>query len=65
VLPGGPPAAVDGLQERDYDQAVMRYMMLAEMGYEVAQHNAAYLLDAGEGFPDVCFFLCFSCSMWG
>lgn len=25
----------------------MHYLMLAEMGYEVAQYNAAFLLDAG------------------
>ena len=27
------------------DVAVMMYMLLAEMGYEVAQSNAAYILD--------------------
>lgn len=32
----------------DSDQALIHYMLLGEMGYEVAQHNAAFLLDTGE-----------------
>lgn len=33
---------------RDSDTALMQYLALAERGYEVAQSNAAYLLDNGE-----------------
>lgn len=31
-----------------FNQAFIRYALLAEMGYEVAQSNAAYILDRGE-----------------
>jgi len=37
--------AHDVYEEGEVDEAVIRYLMLAEMGYEVAQHNAAFLLD--------------------
>eukprot|EP00730_Choanoeca_flexa_P015327 TRINITY_DN7016_c0_g1_i3.p1 TRINITY_DN7016_c0_g1~~TRINITY_DN7016_c0_g1_i3.p1 ORF type:complete len:668 (+),score=158.85 TRINITY_DN7016_c0_g1_i3:108-2111(+) len=39
--------AFDAYQVGDYDQALMRYLILAEMGYEVAQYNAALILDTG------------------
>ena len=29
----------------DYTQAFRKYVVMAEQGYEVAQHNAAYLLE--------------------
>lgn len=35
-------------KEGRIDQAFIRYSLLAEMGYEVAQSNAAFLLDRGE-----------------
>ena len=28
-----------------YDEALMKYLLLGEMGFEVAQSNAAYILD--------------------
>merc|ERR1719427_403913 len=31
-----------------YDEALARYLLLAELGYEVAQSNAAYILDRAE-----------------
>eukprot|EP00045_Choanoeca_perplexa_P011359 m.120091 g.120091 ORF g.120091 m.120091 type:complete len:676 (+) comp15606_c0_seq1:95-2122(+) len=39
--------AFEAYQTGSYDQALVHYLMLAEMGYEVAQYNAAFLLDAG------------------
>ena len=33
---------------RDADAAYLQYAAAAERGYEVAQSNAAYLLDEGE-----------------
>lgn len=30
------------------DTALLKYAMLAELGYEVAQSNVAYILDHGE-----------------
>ncbi|KAL0868910.1 hypothetical protein ABMA27_007242, partial [Loxostege sticticalis] len=33
---------------RDTDSALLQYLALAERGYEVAQTNAAYILDLGE-----------------
>lgn len=36
------------LQDGDVNQALVRYLILAELGYELAQHNAAYLLDRGD-----------------
>lgn len=29
------------------DHALIKYLLLAELGYEVAQSNAAYILDQG------------------
>jgi len=31
-----------------YDEALMKYLLLAELGYEVAQSNAAYIMDRKE-----------------
>jgi len=31
-----------------YDEALLKYLLLAELGYEVAQSNAAYILDRKE-----------------
>lgn len=36
--------------EGNVDTALIKYMFLAELGYEVAQSNVAYLLDNGK--PD-------------
>ena len=30
------------------DVAMLKYLVLAELGYEVAQSNVAYILDTGE-----------------
>lgn len=35
----------------DYEAALMKYAVLAQQGYEIAQHNAAYLLDYGFLLP--------------
>lgn len=35
-------------REEKIDEAFMLYALLAELGYEVAQSNAAFLLDRGE-----------------
>ena len=32
----------------EVDTALIKYMLLAELGYEVAQSNVAYILDQGE-----------------
>ena len=32
----------------DIDSALMMYLYLGELGYEVAQTNAAYILEEGE-----------------
>ncbi|KAG7400948.1 Protein sel-1 1 [Phytophthora boehmeriae] len=32
-------------KHQDYEAAFMKYAVMAQQGYEVAQHNAAYLLD--------------------
>jgi hypothetical protein len=31
-----------------YDESLMKYLLLGEMGFEVAQSNAAYILDRWE-----------------
>lgn len=36
----------------NYDLAFSLYMSMAEQGYEVAQHNAAWMIDNGYGFGD-------------
>ncbi|XP_064600259.1 protein sel-1 homolog 1-like isoform X2 [Liolophura sinensis] len=37
-------------KEGNVDSAVLKYIVLAELGYEVAQSNVAYILDQGESF---------------
>lgn len=37
------------------DEAFVTYALLAELGYEVAQSNAAFLLDRGEKDRLLCF----------
>ena len=34
----------------DVDSALMMYLYLGELGYEVAQTNAAFILEEGEAF---------------
>jgi len=40
-------------QERRFSQALLKYMILAELGYEVAQSNAAFLMERGEIGPEL------------
>ncbi len=35
-------------KENNIDGALLKYTMLAELGYEVAQSNVAYVLDQGK-----------------
>eukprot|EP00105_Crassostrea_gigas_P029518 XP_011451489.1 PREDICTED: protein sel-1 homolog 1 isoform X3 [Crassostrea gigas] len=42
------PEAYNMYKEGHLDQALMKYVFLAELGYEVAQSNVAYMLDQGE-----------------
>ncbi|XP_078316413.1 protein sel-1 homolog 1-like isoform X2 [Crassostrea virginica] len=42
------PEAYNMYKEGHLNQALMKYVFLAEMGYEVAQSNVAYMLDQGE-----------------
>ncbi|GAB9467616.1 Sel-1 family protein [Globisporangium polare] len=39
--------AFKDFKNQDYEAAFMKYAVMAQQGYEVAQHNAAYLLDYG------------------
>lgn len=40
-------------RNKDYEASFMKYAVMAQQGYEVAQHNAAYLLDYGFLAPSV------------
>lgn len=42
------PEAYNMYKEGHLNQALMKYVFLAEMGYEVAQSNVAYMLDQGK-----------------
>ena len=35
-------------QERKFSQALVKYLLLGELGYEAAQSNAAFILERGE-----------------
>ena len=37
-------------KEGNVDGALLKYMLLAELGYEVAQSNVAYVFDQGTEF---------------
>ena len=37
--------AYNSYKDGDYNAAVIQYLLLAEQGYEVAQSNAAFILD--------------------
>lgn len=37
--------AYNSYKDDDYNAAVVQYLLLAEQGYEVAQSNAAFILD--------------------
>lgn len=40
--------AYNDYKEGRINEALVKYLVLAELGYEVAQSNAAFLLDRGE-----------------
>ena len=40
-------------RRKDYDAAFAKYAVMAAQGYEVAQHNAAWMLDNGMGWTSV------------
>lgn len=40
--------AYNSYKDGDYNAAVILYLLLAEQGYEVAQSNAAFILDQSE-----------------
>jgi hypothetical protein len=42
------PEAYSMYKEGHISQALMKYVFLAELGYEVAQSNVAYMLDQGK-----------------
>ena len=46
------------------DTALLKYAMLAELGYEVAQSNVAYILDHGKFVPRIAFVYSLSNSFW-
>ena len=49
-------------EEGDIDSALMKYLLMAELGLEVAQTNAAYILEQG---VCVCVCVCvFTCSQY-
>ena len=39
--------AYDAYKAGDLETALLKYYLLAELGYEVAQSNVAYILDKG------------------
>lgn len=41
-------SAYSSYKEGDTDSALVQYLLLAEQGYEVAQSNAAFILDQSE-----------------
>lgn len=46
--------AYDAYKKGDLKTALLKYYLLAELGYEVAQSNVAYMLDKGNL---VCYLL--------
>lgn len=44
--------AHDLYKQGNVNEALLKYTFLAELGYEVAQANVAYILDQGE-FPNI------------
>ena len=40
--------AYDAYKSGDLETALLKYYLLAELGYEVAQSNVAYILDRGK-----------------
>ena len=46
--------AYDAYKAGDLETALLKYYLLAELGYEVAQSNVAYILDKGEFLQFLC-----------
>ena len=46
--------AYDAHKAGDLETALLKYYLLAELGYEVAQSNVAYILDKGEFLRFLC-----------
>lgn len=44
------------LRRRNYNAALLKYIILSEQGYEMAQSNAAYLIDEGLASVDSIFY---------
>jgi len=44
------------LRRHDYNAALLKYIILSEQGYEMAQSNAAYLIDEGLASVDSIFY---------
>ena len=42
-------------KEHKLEAALLKYTLLAELGYEVAQSNVAYILDQGKS---LCIYIC-------
>jgi len=40
--------AYNAYQSGDFDTAILKYLYVAEQGYEVAQSNLAYIIDKGK-----------------
>ncbi|KAL6631441.1 HCP-like protein [Neocallimastix sp. 'constans'] len=44
------------LRQNNYNAALLKYLILSEQGYEMAQSNAAYLIDEGLASTDSLFY---------
>ncbi|ORY33943.1 HCP-like protein [Neocallimastix californiae] len=44
------------LRQKNYNAALLKYLILSEQGYEMAQSNAAYLIDEGLASTDSLFY---------
>lgn len=50
-------AAFNSYKDGDTNSAVVQYLLLAEQGYEVAQSNAAFILDQSKGSGNCWYWL--------
>lgn len=49
--------AYNSYKDGDTNSAVVQYLLLAEQGYEVAQSNAAFILDQSKGLDYILYTL--------
>ena len=49
--------AYDSYKAGDVETALYKYYLLAELGFETAQSNVAYILDKGNTFLIACSFV--------